>query len=254
MHPLTRKTINEAIKRGIVLDLATHFDAVTALERAALDTVAPGFEDDADVLDRPIVIGEIGNGSRSRPAVLYRPSYAALLWMEEAAEWFANDRKMSLLAGAWALAHSNKPALINDVVRRDIASRVIKTWARSLNCSLAALAAGYNSIMAPLAKPAQDSGDASADGLQERCRIRRVLLRLQAEIGGNETEWLYGSIDRLRAGIALLKEKDDADARALAKAQGKAVARDPASPDVQAFVRWRAAVQVFFKVIGLEDE
>jgi hypothetical protein len=254
MHPLTRQTLAEARRRGAVLDLDTHFDAVSRLDAAAQASVIHG-ADDPDVLDRPIVVGELGNGKRTAfPAVLYPPSYASLEWMAKAAGWYDGDKKMSLLAGAWALSRSNRPDQITAAVRKDIASGMIKQWARCLTCSLAALASAYNSILAPVAKPAQEDGEVSADAPQKGCRIRRLLMRLQAEIGGSEQDWLYGSIHRLRAGIAYLKEKDDAEAQALSKVTGKTEARDPESPAVQAFVRWRKAADIFFKELGVGNE
>lgn len=259
MHPLTLRTVRQAQTRGAALDLLTHFDAVATLDRVARETDGTSEMADADVVDRPIIVGHIDNRRffSGVPAILYTPSYAALDWMERAGEWFAGDRKLSLLAGAWALAYARDPETLLQTARADLAERTIKRWARSLNCSLSALASAYNEIMQPAAAAAQTDRSQGADASQPQGsggRLLRVLLRLQSEIGQDQDYWLYGPIERLRAGVALLKEKDDADAKALAKAQGKALARDPDSPDVQAFVRWRAAVDTFFKVIGLVNE
>jgi len=260
MHPLTVRTLRQAIERGAALDMQTHFDAVAALDRAARETDGTAGWEGADPLDRPVIVGEIEPRLRMSglPAVLYTPSYAALAWMEDAGEWFAGDRKLSLLAGVWALAHARDPETIRAASRADIARRAVKRWGRSLNCGLRDLAAAYNTIMQPAkAESRQPSGKAAAEDSRtlRDGHLRRALLRLQAEFGRDEEYWLYGPVSALRDALRLLAEQDAAEAKAIAKAQGKASAQDPERPAVKAFARWRAARAAFMKAVGVgEDE
>jgi hypothetical protein len=189
-------------------------------------------------------------------AELGHPSYAAMEWLQQAAEWFDGDNVMSLLAGCWALAHTSDPAAIAAASRKDTARSAVKRWARGLNCSWAELATAYNRIMAPhLVKTLPTSGAPAANDPPEirAGMIRRTILRLQSEFGQDETYWLYGPLARMQEALRLLREQDDVESAALAKAQGKAVARDPDSPSVRAFVRWRKAQDAFFKQLGLDD-
>ncbi len=257
MHPLTLRTIRQAQARGASLDMELHYDAVATLERAACETDGSAGWESTDLLDRPVIVGEVEPRWHLSgvPAVLYTPSYAALVWMEDAGDWFAGDRKLSLLAGAWALASARDPDAFREASRPDIARQEIKRWGRSINCGLRELAEAYNAIMQAGSAAAQTSGEASADdshGARDG-KLRRVLLRLQAEFGHDDDYWLYGPAAALRDALRLLAEQDAAEERAIAKAQGKTVAQDPDSHAVKAFARWRAARVAFFAAVGIEE-
>jgi hypothetical protein len=259
MHPLTRRTLQEAETRGAVLVLADHYDAVAALDAVACGTVGDGrLAVDADPLDRPLVVGDPEPRLRisGRPALLYTPSYAALDWMQDASVWFARDKSFSLKSGCWALAHARDPKAIRKAADAASARKAVRSWARTLNCSIRALASAYTAIMQRQGGSQAGGGKATANGPREDrgTMLRHALLRLQAEFGGDDDYWLFGPAERITTALASIRRKDAEEEAAIAKAEGRTVARNPDSPAVLAFRRWQYARKTFFAAIGLSDE
>jgi hypothetical protein len=261
MHDLTRRALREAATRGAVLSLDAHYDAVAALDAVACGTAAGGRPvADADPLDRPVVVGDPEPRFRISgcPALLYSPSYAALDWMQDASAWFEHSPSLGLLAGCWALAHARDPRALRGAADAATARKAVRAWGRKLNCSVRALAAAYTRIMMPQQQQgaAREPGESPAKPSPEDrgIMLRHALLRLQAEFGGDDDYWLFGPAERFTSALSALRQKDEAEDAALAKAEKRTVARNPESPAVLAFRRWRQARKAFFTAIGLNDE
>jgi hypothetical protein len=72
-----------------------------------------------------------------------------------------------------------------------------------------------------------------------------ALARLCHEFGQDEDYWLFGPHARLNAALELLRKKDEAEERAIAKAAGRGAPRDPSSHAVQSFRAWQKAEAAF---------
>lgn len=243
MHPLAARTVRQVLAAGGTLDPVESYDDIAVLDAAARATHELPLGRLCDLLDRPLIVGD-SNAAHGRPAILWRPSYAVLHWIGDTAEACGKWQNLCI---AWALSLAHSPRLLRE--RGADARRAIRAahdWASDLNCSIEALLAAAAGLL--------DEGRSdtpppprSPDALPPRVAERLALARLQKEFGQDEDYWLFGPRARTDAALELLRRMDDAEVRAMAKAGGKAQARDPDSPEVLAFVRWRDAREAFEK-------
>lgn len=250
MHPLAAHTVRQAIRGGAKFDALDHYDALAALDAAARASDSLPLWHDTDLLDCPEVVGREPT-RRSRPAVLYPPTYAALIWIEDhVSDFFGDATLLANLAVAWALAHGRDPEALREAATPRTARRLVKTWAGGLNCGLRPLVAATKRLLETLSADdgQQEENPAKRDAKHvERSASRMMLARLVLEFHQPEEYWLFGSRDRLSAAIELLRRKDRDERAALARAEGKAAARDPDDPETLAFVAWRKASDEFLE-------
>ena len=246
MHQLAQRTVREALAKGAQIDSVDHFSDLVALDRAAKGHEKRIDSEYYDALDQPIILGR-----GKRAAVLYSPSYAALEWIAERANaWF--DDKQYTLAIAWALSHGRNSEALQTAGSRWTVTLKVLLWARTRNCSAAALCeAASDLVRRDTGDSDRESGEAGEEPPSNA--VGRMLIRLLDELGENEDYWLYGPVSRLNIAIEYLREKDRAEARARAAANGKAVARDPDDPDVQDFRAWRKASDAFLAKFAPEE-
>jgi hypothetical protein len=244
MHPLAARTVRQALASGARIDLLDHFDDLRALDDAARRTSQSSTWQAAELLDQPVIVGDLDRGT---PAVLYPPSLAAIEWIQEcAARWFAPTEIFYSLSVAWALAFGRDPDALAIACSPRATRRLIRNWSGRLNCGLQALFHAAQELINRQTATSESAPDRNAPQGQAKAFSKRpTLFRLVAEFGENEDYWLFGPLDRLQAACDYLRRKDAAEAEAIAKASRKPEARDPDSPDVLAFVAWRAASDVF---------
>lgn len=242
MHPLAARTVRLVLAAGGKIDPIESFPDLVALDAAARATQELPLCRVCDLLDRPVIVGDLET-RHGRPAILWRPSYAALSWIGDTAT--ACGRWENLCV-AWALATARTPRLLRENgadPRRAI--RAAHAWASDLNCSMESL---MHATAALLAESQPDEPPRRrADGPPSRAAERLVLARLVKEFGQDEDYWLFGPRQRTDAALDLLRRMDDAESRAIAKSGGKSEARDPESPEVLAFARWRDVRDAFEK-------
>lgn len=253
MHPLAARTVRLALAGGAKLDLVEHFDDLAALDVAARETDALSAVDTADLLDRPVVVGD-SQARSGKPAILYPLSYAAHAWVQDSAQaWFGADALFADLSVAWAMAHARDPQIFRETgADRKTARRAIAKWACDLACGMEALLATTVALLRKRRHTADAVKEDAGDGvpLAQCGALRMALARLEQEFGGTDDEWLFGPRERLDACLALLRRQDAAAQVAECRAGGKTIARDPDSPEVAAFRRWHAASEAFLKKVG----
>jgi len=244
MHPLAKRTVREALARGAHLDIIAHHDAIEALDQVARRTSEPAA--DADALDRPVVVG-----AGATPARLYTLSLAAHLWIEQAdrEQWFDGDVLLGNLAVAWALAHAREPACLAAADSARSARKAVRRWATRCTCGVAELVEAARRVAAPracredAADDTPENGEPLSHGL-----VLRLCARLAREFGQGVEYWLFGPHDRVRAAVAVLEAERAAEAAA-SRGSAPGAPRDPASPDVIAFNRWRKASDAFLSAV-----
>lgn len=239
MHVAARRVVERAVASGAKVDPVAHFDAIAALDAAARGMQA-GSGARIDLLDAP---------ARAGNAVLRRLSWNALEWYEtRARRWF--ERPMLDLALAWAMAHSRSPAAFRQASEPRRALRAVERWARGLTCSFEALLAATDSLLPdPHGEPGNktEGGEPAAEVLPDYLSAcGPMLLRLMQETRLSPDELLWKlPVDHLLAVRDAIRSQDDAERRAAEPG----AARDPQSPEVLAFVRFRKASDAFLKLV-----
>jgi hypothetical protein len=244
MHPLVRSTIAEARRRGFEFTLEKHLAAVMDLEQAARDTDSGSIQEKIDWLDRPVVIGT------RRPVELRPLSLAGKLWLDELEQqgWFAGDALLETLACAWVLANSRDLVAIAAAGTTERQTRrTILRWARRIDCPVRAITAAVRHIMLPPREADAVAPQTAREARREAGNgcVGEILARLVHEFGKDFNYWLSAPWREVEAALSLLRK----DAEAMSKAVGKAGARDPQSPEVIAFCRWREARGRFLRLL-----
>jgi len=246
MHPLAQRVVREALARGAVIDALEHFDDLAALNAAAEQTRNVSVQHVCDVLDMPVIVGELDTRS-GNPAVLYHLSWAAAEWMERCGrDWYPRRPVLQGLCSAWALAHANDPDMLRAAASPRVAAWAARKWASTLNCGLAALFAAVSDLLNEHKAPPQTDGNQNANRARKP-GMRSALTRLCHEFGKDNDHWLFCPLFELQSALDFLRRKDAAEARAIARARKQVEARDPEDPDVLAFQRWREASDAFLK-------
>lgn len=241
MHPLAAKTVRRVLTAGATLDPVEAFDDLVALDAAARGSAELSIGAICDLLDRPVIVGD-PYARHGVPAVLWRPSYAAIEWISDTATQCGRWQDLCV---AWALAHARTPRLLRRLgcsPRHGI--RAAHAWASKLNCSIGALLTATAGVLDENSRQPNEK-PATPGALPSRAAERLILARLVKEFGQDEDYWLFGPRARTDAALDLLRRMDEAESRAMAKATGKTEARDPQSPEVLAFRRWQAAREAF---------
>jgi hypothetical protein len=247
MHILAKRVVKSAIAAGAEIDPVEHFDAIARLDRLAR-AQEPGAAARIDLVDAPV---RAGNAS------LRRLSWGALEWYEtRARRWFS--RPMLDLALAWAMAHGRRPAAIRAASDPERAARAVTRWAKQLTCSFEALLAAADSLLPepkdeePKAERPESEKQGAEDGEPPLpgSACGPMLLRLMRETGMSEPDLLWRlPEDHLLALWEAVRAQDAADRRA-ADPDGP---RDPNSPEVLAFVRFRRASKEFLAAVGADN-
>ncbi len=245
MHPLTRRTLAEAGRRGYEIELDKHLDAIMFLEAAARETDHGNIQEMIDWLDRPVVLG------RRRPVELRPLSLAGKMWIDEIEQkgWFSGDPLFETLAIAWALGNSRDLDAIRDAgITEQQTRRTIRRWARRIDCPVRSITAAVRHIILP-ARDAEPVDPQTADKARREAGdgcVGQILARLVHEFGRDFDYWLSAPWREIEAAMTLLRTDDEA----MSKALGKGGAPDPDSPAVQAFARWRKARGQFLDCLG----
>ncbi len=252
MHKLAAHTVRQALRDGAKIDPLDDFDALAELDAAARASESLPLWREAEILDAPVLLGDPAARS-GRCAVLYPPSYAALVWIEDNVDAFFGAATLKgNLACAWALAHAYDPESFAMASTPRLAGREVKRWAAGLNCGIEALLTATRRLLMHDERYDTTNKHGSTrigpeGGRKKKLQARLMLARLTHEFGQAEDYFLYGPRDRLMAAIDLIQKKDEAERKAIAKAEGKAAARDPDAPEQRAFVRWREASEAFLE-------
>lgn len=239
MHILAQRVVRKALSEGATIDPIAHFDALAALDRAAREQQG-GAVGRIELLDMPLRVGN---------TALRRLSWGALEWYETRAKrWF--PRPMLDLSLAWAMAHSRRPAAFRAASDSPRARRAIVRWAKGLTCSFEALLEACDSLLPePPAQPKKKQPEARPicqPVADESGSYGPMLLRLMRETGVGVDDLLWHmSFDTLLSLWDSIRAEDDAEARAAEPG----AARDPQSPEVLAFVRFREASKAFMKLV-----
>lgn len=246
MHPLAARVVRAVLDEGGTIDILEAFDDLKELDDAARKTEHLPIWRVCELIDRPVIVGD-ADARRGRPAVLWRPSYAALEWISDVAALCGVWQDLCV---AWALAHARSPrAFREEGANPPRAIRAAKAWASDLNCSATALMTATQRLLEECRTDCNGMANSSSKGEKkqppDRVAARMVLARLVREFGMPEDYWLFGPLDRLHAALELLRQSDEAEARAVARASGRVEARDPNNPEVLAFLRWRSAAEAF---------
>lgn len=242
MHPLAARTVRLVLAAGGNLDPIESYADLAALDESARATQSLPLWRVCDLLDRPLIVGDL-ESRHGQPAILWRPSYAALHWIGDTA---AACGRWENLCVAWALAFARSPRLLReDGADPRRATRAAHAWAADLNCSMEALLHATVGLLHE-SRPETPRRE-KPDQPPPRAAERLVLARLQKEFGQDEDYWLFGPAARTDAALDLMRRMDDAESLAISKSSGKTQARDPDSPEVLAFARWRDVRDAFEK-------
>lgn len=252
MHPLVRKTIAEARRRGHEIILDEHFDSIYLLEQAARETQVTGTQEHVDWLNRPIVVG------RKRPLYLYPLSFAGKLWLErlELNGWFSNDPTSETIAIAYALhvSQGDDAFTLSGTTERRLRLQ-LKKWIRRYDAPIRCVSDAARRIMMPDendSRPATETVKANVQVSDHDAMgfVGQVVARLVHEFGKDFSYWMYSPWHEVEAAMNVLRK----DAEEIRKASGKKEARDPDDPSVLAFMRWRKAQDRFLMNLEKPNE
>jgi hypothetical protein len=223
MHPAAARVVRQALAAGGKIDPVEHFDDLVKLDRLAREQECPSLAERLHLLDQPVYVGEMP---------LYRLSWAAWEWVEQAWGWFG-DEPVAELVVPFAMAQARSKAALAAVADERAARRAIQGWARTLDCSLEALITACKEL---LPKAASEPGKTSKKKDQnEGTGYGPLLTRLVQECGQTFEYWMFEvSFETVNAVVNSLSAQDNA-ARRAAKKPGPADPRSWQSRNFNAF-------------------
>lgn len=223
MHPAAVRVVRQALAAGGKIDPIEHYADLVKLDRLAREQECPSLAERLHILDQPILVAGMP---------LYRLSWAAWEWVEQAWTWFGDDPIAEMVV-PYAMAQARSKAASAAVADERAARRAISAWARNLECSLEALVTACKELL-PSA-PASSGKSKDTKDPHEGAGYGPLLTRLIQECGQTFEYWMFEvSFETVNAVVNSLSAQDNA-ARRAAKKPGPADPRSWQSRNFNAF-------------------
>ena len=173
------------------------YDDLARMNALAKAVRCPADEDEQSLWAAPALAGA---------ALLYPLTLGAALWIEEnVLPWFG-ETGMSDLTMAWALTQRHTPERIWAISGPRECTRVVKKWARRLNCTRDELTAALNKLL-----PVNETTGEPEDK-EGRSSYGPVITLLCREYGQSPTYWLWEiGVSVVHAHLADYNAKIDAE-------------------------------------------
>lgn len=217
---LTKQTITSLLEEtGHVLGVSD-LDEINALDGLAWKVVHPTEQEETDLLDLPVKVGNLK---------LRRLSWGALGWLEECAyQWFVNQPVFLDLATVYASVYSREPDALYALDGPRAARKTLKKWSRTFSATYEEVINAVEKVLpepdaASYAEAYRRTGDNGNGKNGHKVNYGPMVALLVREYGQTPEYWFWkASTDKSSTMLADVEARINAEDEEMKRAAARA--------------------------------